>query len=280
MTNILTALYNLKCTNVTTITNQSSSSIKINSVGESLEHYIRDLFSNTLHEEDYNQRVEAYEKTFSYLGNQNNPPDIMIKYGDALEIKKIQSINSSIALNSSYPKNKLLATDPLLTSACKKCEEWQEKDLIYVVGVVKQEQLFALWFVYGNCYAASNGTYEKVKEAISSGVNGLNGISFSKTKELGRVNKVDPLGITNLRIRGMWMIENPNKVFQNITNIDSGKITINALMLDEKYNSFSDMDRSQIESLQSDTFIIKNVKIMSPDNPAKMLIAKLIRFTK
>ena len=34
---------------------------------------------------------------------------------------------------------------------------------------------------------------------------------FAETKELGRVNQVDPLGITNLRIRGMWQIETQEK---------------------------------------------------------------------
>lgn len=38
-------------------------------------------------------------------------------------------------------------------------------------------------------------------------------ISLTDTRELGKLNKVDPLGITYLRIRGMWGIENPFQVF-------------------------------------------------------------------
>ena len=44
----------------------------------------------------------------------------------------------------------------------------------------------------------------------------LQDVEFSETNELGRVNKVDPLGITYLRIRGMWGIENPIKVFNYV----------------------------------------------------------------
>lgn len=41
------------------------------------------------------------------------------------------------------------------------------------------------------------------------GIGEINGLEFAKTKEIGRLNKVDPVGITYLRIRGMWGIKNP-----------------------------------------------------------------------
>ena len=50
----------------------------------------------------------------------------------------------------------------------------------------------------------------------------MNGIEGgSKTVELGRINRVDPLGITNLRIRGMWMIANPLRVFEYVYKYNS-----------------------------------------------------------
>ena len=39
---------------------------------------------------------------------------------------------SQIALNSSYPKDKLYADSPMITQECRECENWREKDIIYV----------------------------------------------------------------------------------------------------------------------------------------------------
>ncbi len=47
---------------------------------------------------------------------------------------------------------------------------------------------------------------EKIQNKLVIGINELKDIEFSKTRELGRVNKVDPIGITYLRIRGKWGI--------------------------------------------------------------------------
>ena len=183
-----------------------------------------------------------------YIGNQNNPPDIIIKNGDAIEVKKIESLRSGIALNSSYPKSKLYADSSMITRACKNCEEWEEKDIIYSIGVCQKNKLKVSWFVYGNCYAANKEIYERIRNKISNGVNELQNVEFAKTKELGRVNKVDPLGITFLRVRGMWQIENPVKVFSYVTSIEEAKeFNANAIMLKEKYLSFPNNDREKLE---------------------------------
>jgi len=105
-------------------------------------------------------------------------------------------------------------------------------------------------------------------------------VEFSETKELGRVNKVDPLGITYLRIRGMWGIDNPLHVFDYVTNIESeSDLTVNAIMLTEKYNSFSIVDKQAVENISSENFSIQDIEIKSPNNPAQLLKAKLIKFS-
>jgi hypothetical protein len=60
-------------------------------MGEGLETYIKDVFANTLNEEDTQ--------------------------------KKLESKNSAITLNSSYPKAKLYANNPMITTDCRACEE-------------------------------------------------------------------------------------------------------------------------------------------------------------
>ena len=203
----------------------------------------------------------------------------MIRGGDAIEVKKIESLRSGIALNSSYPKDKLYSDSPMITQACRDAEIWREKEIVYVVGVARENKLKAIWFVYGNCYAAGKEVYERIRTKISSGLRELDGVEFSETKELGRVNKVDPLGITYLRIRGMWHIENPIKVFDYVANVDTENgLTMNALMLKTKYDSFPANDRNALENLVGDNLKIEDVRIKSPNNPAQLLDAKLIKF--
>lgn len=280
-TNLLIAIANLIKNPITNLVSHYRVINRANSMGDALEFYIKDLFCNSLNENNLEKKNEIYSKYFSYIGNQNNPPDIIIRQGDAIEVKKIESLRSSIALNSSYPKDKLYADSPMITTACKNCEDWREKDLIYTVGVSKDNNLKALWLVYGDCYSANKEVYEKVKNTISKGVNELPNVEFSKTKELGRVNRVDPLGITYLRIRGMWGIENPIKVFDYITPSEQTfDFFVNAILLKEKYLSFPEKDRKNIEALINDNFSIEDIKIKSPNNPAKLLEAKLLSFKK
>jgi hypothetical protein len=169
----------------------------------------------------------------------------------------------------------------MITTDCKNCEKWTEKDLIYVVGVSEEKTLKGLWFIYGNCYSASRDTYMRVQNKISTGLNELQGVELSATNELGRVNKVDSLGITYLRIRGMWAIENPINVFAyTIQPIQGNDFFANVIILKEKYLSFPKADRENLEKLAGASFSIKNIKIKSPNNPANLLEAKLLSFKK
>ena len=245
-------------------------------MGESLETYVKDLFCDSF-DLSAGEKIVEYNQHFSYLGNQNNPPDIMLRGGDAIEVKKIESANSSLALNSSHPKDKLHADDPKINSACRNAEDWSEKDIIYTVGHVNNSQLKYIWFVYGDCYAASRETYTRVSNAITEGVTSIGDIEFQQTNELARVNKVDPLGITYLRIRGMWGINNPVKVYNYLSEA-SGKFA-NLLLLKSKYETFPQEDRDRIEQLVGDKFTIVDVQIKDPNNPASLLDAKLLSYS-
>ena len=217
---------------------------------------------------------------FSYLGNTNNPPDSILRGGDAIEVKKIENKSSSLALNSSYPKAKLYSNSSMITDACRNCEKWEEKDIIYAIGTCsKENKLTSLIFIYGEDYAAENKIYENVKTKIKLGIETIGGLDFSETNEIGRVNRVDPLGITYFRIRGMWGIENPIKVFDYIYKSDNTKqFNFMALINEDKYNSF--LNKGELEDLEKKIkdLEIKNVKIKNPNNPAQLRSAKLITF--
>ncbi len=87
MTNILEAVYNIVNQNNFKIRSIYSGRNRANSMGEALELYIKDAFAGTFDMESEMERKKVYNKKFSWLGSQNNPPDIMIKGGDAIEVK-------------------------------------------------------------------------------------------------------------------------------------------------------------------------------------------------
>jgi hypothetical protein len=192
-------------TNIQTVTNGNN---RANNMGDGLEEFIKNIFAGTINETDEQTKLKTFEKVYSYSGNKNNPPDLILKNSDAIEIKKLESKSSALALNSSYPKAKLYANSPMITKACRECEEWSEKDMLYAIGYVEKSNLKSLWLIYGDCFCADKEVYERIKSTISNGITSISDVEFTETNELGKVKKVDPLGVTDLRIRGMWHIEN------------------------------------------------------------------------
>lgn len=278
MTSVLKAIVNIINNPNYEIRNLYSGRNRANNIGEALENFVKDSFAGSLNIMNEQERLKKHNDVFSWLGNQNHPPDIMIKEGDAIEVKKTQSANSDLALNSSYPKSNIRSDSEMITQECKECEKWNEKDLIYCVGHTSDESINSLWFVYGNVYAAKHETYQIIKEKISKGIQEIPNVEFAVTNELGRVNRVDPLGITNLRIRGMWQIQNPRKVFNYLYSSTLSSFELVALIPISKYDSFPQDHRKEIESLKNKGFKIENKLVKDPNNPAKLIDIKLITF--
>ena len=277
MSNIIDAIYNLVQNPILKLTEFYHVRNRANNMGDALEEYIKDLFANTF-DSSATERKQIHSHVFSYLGNSNNPPDAMLMNGDAIEVKKIESPNSALALNSSYPKHTLKASSTLINAACRNAEQWQEKDMIYAVGVVNETKLKHLCMVYGLDYCASEECYLRIKNTIKAGVEAIPGIEFTDTKELGHVNKVDPLGITYLRVRGMWGICNPWTVFDYIYKRDMSKeFNFMCIINENKWNTFNNTEL--ITNLVVDGFTITDVQISNPDNPALLVNAKLIKYT-
>ena len=280
--NILKAIINLVQTPTYELKEFYNNHNRANNMGDALEEYIKDVFAGTYSIKDEQQRLEQISETFSYLGNNANPPDGMLKNSDAIEVKKIENSNAPLALNSSYPKHKLFSDSAMISNNCRDAEEWNEKDIIYAVGVVDENKLINLSFVYGLDYCASEETYTKIKSKIKDGVEAIPGVEFSETRELGRVNKVDPLGITYLRVRGMWGIENPWTVFKYVYERELNKeFNFFAIINEEKYADFSKEDRKEFEDFVNNNDLnMTKVKIKNPDNPAILNVAYLITYSK
>lgn len=276
--NIIDAICNMVHNPITELVDYYQGRNRANNAGDALEEYIKDLFANTFNM-SISDRLERLNEVFSYLGNNSNPPDAMLRGGDAIEVKKIETNNATLALNSSYPKHTVKSTSSMISTACKDAENWSEKDIIYTVGVVKQNKLKHLSMVYGLDYCASDECYSKIKMTIKNGVENIPGVEFTETKELGHINRVDPLGITYMRVRGMWGIENPWKVFSYIYQRDMSKdFNFMCLINDEKWNTFKNRGKLIELSRKDSKLEVIDVRIKNPDNPAQLVNAKLIKY--
>ena len=284
-TNLIKAIINIVNNPVTKLKTYSKGSNRINNAGDSLEEYIKDIFVSSVFENDENIRNKKISEYFSYIGNKNNPPDIIIKQGDAIEVKKIENITSDLALNSSYPKSKLYSNSDMITESCRNCEiGWKEKDIIYAIGVVnKDNELSQLSFIYGEDYAASNDIYERIRNTIKNGIIDIENIEFSQTNELGKVKKIDPLGITSLRIRGMWHIQNPIKTFSYVyKRNEKAKFNLMSIINEDKLNNSFSNDFEELVKISNKNNNLKiiDIYIKNPNNPAKLKKSKLITFYK
>jgi len=286
--NILTAIINIaNFGNYSLIDYLTKSEIRINAVGEQLEYFIKDALADALQLKGINAKETQHSKVFSWLGNQNYPPDLMINGGDAFEVKKIQTLRAKLALNNSYPKDKLYSDGERIIDSCRECEDnpWSEKDIFYVVGYVPKSKLRHikhLYIVHGQCYAANREIYQNMQKLLKKEITSIlkiNDLDFQKTKELGRIANVDPLGITFFRMRGMWEIQNPVVVFQNVYRPSSDEsFSLAALILTEKYHSYPAKDITSLENHEK--ISVGDIKIKDPNNPAKRLDAKLITIPK
>lgn len=127
--NILTAVINIVKTRNVSLQEEYVKANRANSMGDALEKYVVDSFANTILEKDETKRNLKINQVFSYLGNDSNPPDAMLKGGAAIETKKIGSRNSQLQLNSSNPKSKLYIDDSRLKNLLVRLKTGMRKTL-------------------------------------------------------------------------------------------------------------------------------------------------------
>lgn len=285
MNNIISAIINLVENPKVDLIRQGNSHNRANSMGELLEEYVKDIFSGSINEKDEQIRNVIISNTFSYLGNKNNPPDIMLRGGNngaAIEVKKIETLGASLALNSSYPKNKLYANSSLILPSCREAEEgWTERDMIYVIGVVKKNTstLLNLSFVYGEDYCADKIVYERILNSVKTGIESIGNLELEETNELAHVNRVDPLGITYFRARGMWGIKNPLSTFDYVyTPKNNAKFNFMCIINEEKFNELDNTSELFDLASKNRKLDISDIRIKDPNNPANLKPAKLITF--
>lgn len=282
MSNVLTAIKAIveNLQNISIVANADIVQNRANQMGDALEVFVKNAFADCLGIADSRIINQKMRDTFSYLGNSTNPPDAMLWAGDAIEIKKLATLGTSqLQLNSSFPKNKLFSDNPKICKACRDCEEWLEKDMLYVIGQVSGTALQNIFFIYGDLYCDTHEVYENVENVIKEGLESLEGVELAQTNELGRVNNVDHLGISDLRVRGMWLIKTPFQQFAYLTeDITDYTFKLVALISEDKYNSFDNIE--EFENFCNNNGIeITDEEIPDPKNPANLIDAKLIVYS-
>jgi hypothetical protein len=259
---------------------------RVTQVGNALEQFVKSLYNDSfsLNKTEGN----AGNKTcFSYLGNARNPPDLILKNSDAIEVKKLEGTPSYIPLNSSYPKDYLYVDDTRISDKCRNCEEtpWAKKDMVYVIGYLDKKEknkLRGLWFIYGNCYAADKNIYEKAFNSVKSVLDDSDDLDNSETNELGRLNNVDLTEATYLRVRGMWHIKHPKSFFGSLVPVIDSNFFTHLVVTKEKFESFPLEDRNILENIIAKNPNVQKHEVLidDPNNPAKDLSAIVVSLSK
>ncbi|MXV37828.1 NgoPII family restriction endonuclease [Flavobacteriaceae bacterium Ap0902] len=274
MMNILEALVNIAENKDYEINEYTQGNNRAQNMGEALEEYIFDAFSNSFHIKDNEKRINEHQKTFSFLGSKNKIPDAILRNGHALEVKKSTS-ESTIQLNSSYPKHTLKSCDTRIKSSALICEDkpWEEKEMIYCFGYIPKgsKHIKSLWFVYGRVFCDLPEVYEEIIDNIRVNLN-----DDYEGNELGGATGIDSLNITRLRVRGMWVIDHPQKVFSNlIKDWNNTKFEVKALIPKSIFNNFPEDSKNKISKSQ---FTIEEVEVTDPTNRAKNIESLFIYF--
>ena len=225
--------------------------------GKPFEIFAKNMFAGSLGALP-NHVDAAWSKTFSWLGSDNAPPDFMIWGGDAVEVK-VHGSTTQIQLNSSPPKRSLKATDTRIEEGCRECEIWVEKDFVYFIGKANAEYVEALWLIDGKCIAAESSVYDVLFDRLKATVKELGG---EPGNEIGRLNRVDPLKATSLRVRGMWLLDHPAKVFKSIfIKPQNDVFVLNALVSETKWNEYPSQMIADLEALAEKGLNITHVDL-------------------
>ena len=76
----------------------------------------------------------------------------------------------------------------------------------------------------------------------------------------------------------MWLIENPRNFFNYLHESQGESFELVCIIPFEKYINFPYGSRIKLENLKKEGFSIATKQIKDPNNPAKLIDCKLIKF--
>ena len=290
--NIIDAILTLiKRNNFDLVENDSAKDAKHND----FKNYVKNIFSDSFHlKNNISELKRSWYETFSFIGSQVETPDLMLRNGDAVEVKTIllrqndteESIPAKNILLSNVPPMKFLYQNaPLISDNCRYFmhrENIFRKDIIYVVGVVKEKRLCCLSMVYGRDYCAANDYYNKIRKDIKKLYEKEKKIihdNLETKKELARIMNFDPLGLTQVRLNANWYIANPWKAFNDIYQLSTNATFDFFCIINwEKWATLGNTDELLWFSQRFPQLKILPVKIKNPDNTDELRNAVLITY--
>lgn len=248
--NALIALNNIFQRNSTRLTPIFRSNGSANAAGDSLEYFIKDMFCTGAEKYQYDhEKDRVYNKFLSWSGDSSHFPDMIVAGGVGVEPKKVNNHGeANLALNSSFPKDYIYPTTQNVPQINEK--GWQKKPIIYAVGNLNtkkgddENKLFSLWLVYGNTFVADRSVYSSMVNEIRGAIRNASNADLANSKELARAIGIDYLKYTNLRVRGMYELRHPSKVF--------GKYVDHLKLPKNKSHVYLVMLKSEFENIKKD----------------------------
>lgn len=277
-TNVLIALSNILRRNSSILTPIFRSNGSANAAGDSLEYFIKDMFCTGASQYQYDsEKDEVYDKYLSWKGNSSNFPDFIVRGGVGVEPKKLNNKSySTIALNSSYPKDYIYPDSQNIPLDVDE-DSWLKKEIVYVVGNLSDtNKLISLWFFYGNTMIADRNVYLDLIDNIREAVKETNA-TLVQSKELARATGIDPLNLTNLRMRGMYELQHPHIAFNKYisrADIPNEASKIFLVILKEDYDSI--VEKPNFDEYYSNGQLKSHeILIPNPNSPLENLEAIL-----
>lgn len=226
---------------------------RMNSQGEKLEEYMKDLYTGVPITDDLDTD-DVRENNLAWGGNKNSTPDFIATESDAVEVKKIEKFGD-LQLNSSYPHRKLSGSDPKVSDGVP-IDADEIMDMVYAIGVVDNNKINNLCLIDGECFAAEAELYRKVEEVASESLKNneilqkLGGLVTEETNEPGRVKDVGQHILSTFRLRGMWSSGHPLDYYEELTGTELKEKSLVSILPKQKYDNYDDTQRDSMESLE------------------------------
>lgn len=248
--------------------------------------FVKNLFADSFGLSPYEQR-DRHREIFSFVSNNAEIPDFMLRGGDVVEIKTVRLKSgeydpvkcSPIEFNTVFPRQKLFFDDPLVTDECRRAESWYEKDVVYVVGALKRRQLIHLCMIYGVDYCAGEKYYSGLNYELKKLIAKIRAARFPYTRELARIGTVDPTGATYLKLYGMWHVENPWSFFRYVCRPNpNANFSFMCIINREKFHQLDNGRKLFAWAKDCDGLRLAKIRVKNPDAPDTFRDALLIRY--
>lgn len=248
--------------------------------------FVKNLFADSFGLSPYEQR-DRHREIFSFVSNNAEIPDFMLRGGDVVEIKTVRLKSGEydpvkcnpIEFNTVFPRQKLFFDDPLVTDECRNAESWYEKDVVYVIGALKRRQLIYLCMIYGVDYCAGEKYYSGLNYELKKLIAKIRAVRFPYTRELARIGTVDPTGATYLKLYGMWHVENPWSFFRYVCRPNlNANFSFMCIINREKFHQLDNGRKLFAWAKDCDGLRLAKIRVKNPDAPDTFRDALLIRY--